>query len=107
MVNRILIIMVIMTSIGLSGCITALQPTRDYTKTFYIDSSPQGADVYLDGQLVGATPATVSAFFRAAMFSSLTPHNIVVKKQGYSSQSSALDDASNGQSRYFFELKKE
>jgi hypothetical protein len=50
-------LILLLAAIALSGCATILQPGPDYVP---VASSPHGAAVYLDGELVGHTPMMVA-----------------------------------------------
>ena len=68
------------------GCGTLLGPGPDMVK---IDSNPQGADVLIDGAIVGRTPLTAEVK-RAAV-----GHDIEVKLDGYEPYSARMVNEQN------------
>lgn len=57
-----------------NGCAAILKSGK--TESVPVKSTPDGADVYLDGSLQGQTPTTIKA-------SGKQKHTIEVKKEGY------------------------
>ena len=49
-----------------------------------VESSPEGSEVYLDGELVGTTPMTLRV-------STQTDHSVYVKREGYRSELRVLN----------------
>src|SRR5690348_6699918 len=69
--------LVFVCTIGLAGCSTIF---GDNSRTVQVGSDPQGAQVYVNGMMVGSTPTTV------AINSTFSPPLIMVKKRGYQDQ---------------------
>ncbi len=66
-------ILVLVFIISMSGCATIAHPK---TSEVSINSNPQGADVYFDGNKVGKTPLLTEA-------SNRDPFTVSIKKEGY------------------------
>ena len=65
---------------ALTGCAAVLGSKE---KSFDLQSTPQGADVFLDGNRLGATPVKVK-------LSNQTQHTFVFKKEGYKNATCSL-----------------
>lgn len=72
---RILAICFVIMGVLLSGCITAPLPAPD-TGSVRITSSPTGAEIYLDNEYRGTTPATITAI-------PVGNHTLEVRERGY------------------------
>jgi hypothetical protein len=66
--------------LALSSCAAVLGSKE---KSFDLQSTPQGADVFLDGNRLGATPVKVK-------LSNQTQHTFVFKKEGYKDATCSL-----------------
>lgn len=81
MKKLVLIFTVLLVMLALTSCATVLKgSTQDVT----IDSSPSGADVYVDGKAMGKTPAIIP--LEKNEYSS-----IKVEKDGYEPQMQSLE----------------
>lgn len=67
--------------INIAGCATIANPK---TSEMQINSNPQGADVYFNGNRVGKTPLSTTA-------SNKYPLTVSVKKEGYEEISKLID----------------
>jgi hypothetical protein len=68
--------------IGLSGCATLF---GENNKTVQVNSIPEGAQVYMNGSLIGTTPTTLS------IPSTFSPPPIAIRKKGYQQQTAQID----------------
>jgi len=75
---RVLTLAVLM--LALTGCASVLGSKE---KSFDLQSTPQGADVFLDGNRLGATPVKVK-------LSNQAQHTFVFKKEGYKDATCSL-----------------
>jgi hypothetical protein len=66
--------------LALTGCAAVLGSKQ---KDFDLQSTPQGADVFLDGNRLGATPVKVK-------LSNQVQHTFVFKKEGYKDATCSL-----------------
>ncbi len=64
--------------LSLAGLLLAGATCAPYQRVG-VESSPEGAEVYLDGERVGATPMTLRV-------STAVDHSVYVKKEGYRSE---------------------
>ena len=71
----------------------AIEEARPTTAHFFIDSDPQGADVYSDGKSVCVTPCRLEDKLHAG------EQRWVVAKQGYSEEQLTLPADRDGQAR--------
>jgi hypothetical protein len=82
--NRIITVILLASILLITGCATLFTGTSD---DIYINSNPQGAEIFIDGLKVGKTPATVT-----------------VKRPGFSDKEVVLK--LDGYERRIFILKK-
>ncbi len=68
------------------GCATVM---KGGSQDIIIDSSPQGAQVFVDGGIMGKTPLTLN-------LKKNTYDNIMVKKEGYKTQNVPLEKSFDG-----------
>jgi hypothetical protein len=71
---------------GLSGCATIFKGS-DQAVTF--NSEPSGAEVYVDGKMIGVTPIT-------AKLRKNTYDTLMIKKDGYQTQTGVLEKKYDG-----------
>ncbi len=64
--------------VSLAGLLLAGATCAPYQRVG-VESSPEGSEVYLDGELVGTTPMTLRV-------STQTDHSVYVKREGYRSE---------------------
>lgn len=64
----------VVMAVSLSGCATLFGSSN---RTVQVNSEPKGAEVYLNGQPVGVTPATV------VVASPMSSNYIMIAKKGY------------------------
>lgn len=88
MIRKILVI--ILVSILLSGCISGQPPEKG---TLQLTSSPSGAEIYLDNQYQGSTPGTITGVEPGS-------HTLEFRLKGYRSWKSIITVPS-GKSNYF------
>lgn len=55
-----------------------------------VETTPEGAEVYLDGERVGETPMRIAV-------STLTDHSVFLKKEGYTSELVILSSNDSGE----------
>ncbi|HEU5303909.1 MAG TPA: PEGA domain-containing protein [Gemmatimonadales bacterium] len=79
---------IVLTSgiLALTGCAAVLGSSE---KDFDLQSSPQGAEVYLDGNRLGTTPVKVR-------LDNHKTHTFVYKKEGYKDASCTLTKGTGG-----------
>ncbi len=77
--SKLFIVLLLLIVITLSSCIS--------TTTIEIDSTPQGADIYLDGEKVGKTPLIME------MSNAIGKNNpkVILKKKGYNNLEGRLE----------------
>ena len=104
-----------------SSCGFSVNPAgqleRGYVKTWHITSTPSGAEVYLNGNLVGVTPADIQAVIVSNFGGYATIHHVIVRKPGYQPAGGALDQSSStyslrgglqpGRNTYHFTLQRQ
>lgn len=71
--GTLLVLLGLTLSVSLTGCAAVLGTKQ---KNFDLQSTPQGAEVYLDGNHLGTTPVKVQ-------LSNQKEHTFVYKKEGY------------------------
>lgn len=83
--------------IGISGC-AALPPligVKEWTvnQVISVDSTPQGADVYMNDKLIGKTPCKVPVIFNidTASYWPKEQYIIRVSKEGYKDAAEAVE----------------
>ena len=90
MKRKIFAALVMGAAVMIVGCASS---GNKITRNLLITSEPQGAVVYMDGDMIGETPLKIQTFFtwnKSEPYDSLLRRVIQVKKAGYVPQSREL-----------------
>lgn len=80
MKTRLTIVAALLAAVLLAGCATLF---NDTSPPVSIESDPAGADVYVDGSLMGRTPVVIE-------LSTDRSHRVVFRKEGYADRTYLL-----------------
>lgn len=89
--------LILLASVLFTSCASLSNNELMSKQTVLVDSIPQNADIFYNGELIGSTPMELSLATGIA-------HKVTLKKEGFKNQTGYFNPSSHNQKKHFLKL---